>query len=317
MTIRYKCQQCGSVLKIKDALAGTDGRCPKCKTPFVVPAATPSEVVEAQPDPDSEVEFDPVAFLMDDGGKPRKAPAAAPAAAEQAPPPRAATSRRPAAAEPDPDLAGTAPRRRSALSKADAGSASQTADEMLRVNASANAKDLLTKTMEESRVRAAQIPEDRGEPKIDWKQEFRDLLVRFGPAFGGAVVLIVLTYAFAHYMAGGGLELPDLGRVTGVVTKADKPLPGALVTFEPFEPSKSLGDRIPSGATALTNEDGEYDLQYMEDVRGAAVGKNRVWVSLIGPDGREVVPPQSKFGYGSTDVFDVKPGDNEFDIKIP
>lgn len=38
MTIRFTCTQCSSVLKIKDELAGTNGRCPKCKTAFVVPA---------------------------------------------------------------------------------------------------------------------------------------------------------------------------------------------------------------------------------------------------------------------------------------
>jgi hypothetical protein len=121
-------------------------------------------------------------------------------------------------------------------------------------------------------------------------------------------------------MAGGGLDLPDLATVTGVVTKAGRPLPGALVTFEPIEPSQALDDKIPSGATALTNEQGEYDLYYMEGVRGAALGKSRVWVSLIGPDGREVVPPQSKFGYGSTDpgdVCDVPPGGIKFNIEIP
>ena len=37
MTIRYKCPECESVLKIKDDLAGTDGKCPKCKAKFVVP----------------------------------------------------------------------------------------------------------------------------------------------------------------------------------------------------------------------------------------------------------------------------------------
>ena len=37
MTIRYTCDKCGSVLKIKDELAGTDGKCPKCKTRFVIP----------------------------------------------------------------------------------------------------------------------------------------------------------------------------------------------------------------------------------------------------------------------------------------
>lgn len=39
MSIRYECDQCGSVLKIKDDLAGKPGKCPKCKTPFTVPAA--------------------------------------------------------------------------------------------------------------------------------------------------------------------------------------------------------------------------------------------------------------------------------------
>ncbi len=43
MTIRFTCAECASVLKIKDELAGTSGRCPKCKTKFVVPA-TDSEI---------------------------------------------------------------------------------------------------------------------------------------------------------------------------------------------------------------------------------------------------------------------------------
>ena len=38
MTIRFTCSECASVLKIKDELAGTSGRCPKCKTKFIVPA---------------------------------------------------------------------------------------------------------------------------------------------------------------------------------------------------------------------------------------------------------------------------------------
>ena len=38
MTIRFTCSECASVLKIKDELAGTNGKCPKCKTPFIVPS---------------------------------------------------------------------------------------------------------------------------------------------------------------------------------------------------------------------------------------------------------------------------------------
>ena len=37
MTIRYTCAGCESVLKIKDEKAGANGKCPKCKTEFVVP----------------------------------------------------------------------------------------------------------------------------------------------------------------------------------------------------------------------------------------------------------------------------------------
>ena len=43
MTIRFTCAECASVLKIKDELAGTNAKCPKCKTKFVVPAAPLSE----------------------------------------------------------------------------------------------------------------------------------------------------------------------------------------------------------------------------------------------------------------------------------
>src|SRR5262245_39481198 len=39
MTIPYKCEECGASLNIKDELAGTKGRCPKCKHSFVVHAA--------------------------------------------------------------------------------------------------------------------------------------------------------------------------------------------------------------------------------------------------------------------------------------
>lgn len=39
MTIRVRCDGCSAVMKVKDELAGAKGKCPKCKTPFVVPAA--------------------------------------------------------------------------------------------------------------------------------------------------------------------------------------------------------------------------------------------------------------------------------------
>lgn len=83
MSIRYECDQCGSVLKIKEDLAGKPGKCPKCKTPFTVPAAadeseTANEVATAESSEDSEPhlaesrpgassgDFDVDAFLSSD-----------------------------------------------------------------------------------------------------------------------------------------------------------------------------------------------------------------------------------------------------------
>src|SRR5438552_15655927 len=42
MTIRYKCEECGAALNIKDELAGTRGHCPRCKVEFTVPVPEPS-----------------------------------------------------------------------------------------------------------------------------------------------------------------------------------------------------------------------------------------------------------------------------------
>ncbi len=51
MTIRFTCAECASVLKIKDELAGTSGRCPKCKTKFVVPKSdSESEILPERGD---------------------------------------------------------------------------------------------------------------------------------------------------------------------------------------------------------------------------------------------------------------------------
>lgn len=46
MTIRIKCSECGVAMKIKDELAGKTGKCPKCKTAFVVPELEQDEETE-------------------------------------------------------------------------------------------------------------------------------------------------------------------------------------------------------------------------------------------------------------------------------
>ncbi|MFK7819128.1 MAG: hypothetical protein AB8G99_10445 [Planctomycetaceae bacterium] len=54
MTIRYKCEECGVSMKIKDDLAGRNGKCPKCKHSFIIPP--PESEVPADDVPDSDAE---------------------------------------------------------------------------------------------------------------------------------------------------------------------------------------------------------------------------------------------------------------------
>ncbi|MDB5389355.1 MAG: hypothetical protein JWM11_5001, partial [Planctomycetaceae bacterium] len=49
MTIRFKCVECNSVMKIKDEKAGTTGHCPKCKKEFVVPQPEHDEPEHEEP----------------------------------------------------------------------------------------------------------------------------------------------------------------------------------------------------------------------------------------------------------------------------
>lgn len=362
MTIRYTCEKCGSVLKIKDDRAGRDGHCPKCKATFVVPtaeaAAAPAVAANAERSPTAaekmegagvekikpagttvktapaavsaveDADFDPVAFLMSDGGGKSEKAAAKPAAARRGgeeadmrggrakgpadysasdePDERVGGPRKSPAAEADEESAALRLQR---APKRAPPSAAQTADEMLRSTAAANAKELMTKVTEESRLRAAQMPEEPEKPGVDYKQAARDLFLQFAPATIGVVALVVLMYWFGSYMAGGGPDLPDLGYVTGKVTKGGKPMVGAQVIFSPV-------DVKAGAATAYTDEEGNYVLKYTEGVEGAVLGKNRIEVSLV-EGGREQVPPMSPYGPGSNIVKTVEPGSQTIDIEIP
>lgn len=68
---------------------------------------------------------------------------------------------------------------------------------------------------------------------------------------------------------GGVADQPDLGTVTGVVTLDGEPLQSATIEFQPAKGRPS---------TATTNADGEYELVYTSDDKGAKIGKHTVWI---------------------------------------
>jgi hypothetical protein len=102
---------------------------------------------------------------------------------------------------------------------------------------------------------------------------------------------------------------PELGTVHGQVTLDGKPLKGAGIGFRP-----ESGTRESMGAT---DDEGNYTLNYIRDIQGAAVGLHTVRISTANPrSGKpELVPKQ--YNTASTLRKEVIAGDNviDFDLK--
>ena len=102
---------------------------------------------------------------------------------------------------------------------------------------------------------------------------------------------------------------PELGTVHGKVTLDGKPLKGAGIGFRP-----ESGARESMGAT---DADGNYTLNYIREIQGAAVGMHTVRISTANPSAGkpELVPKQ--YNTASTLRQEVVAGDNtvNFDLK--
>ncbi|MGH7199450.1 MAG: carboxypeptidase-like regulatory domain-containing protein [Planctomycetaceae bacterium] len=113
--------------------------------------------------------------------------------------------------------------------------------------------------------------------------------------------LCVAAAALAAFLSGcgGGGEGPELIDVTGTVTMDGEPLPNATVRFLPE--STTSGTTTGAGgetqyirpATGVTDDDGQYELQYSTAESGAIPGKYRVAISTYRdaeetPDGEEI-----------------------------
>ncbi|MGE0374606.1 MAG: hypothetical protein AB7I48_12600 [Planctomycetaceae bacterium] len=346
MTIRYTCHACGSKLNIKEELAGTQGKCPKCKMEFEVPSASPSgntaadaavpprepqagiNPVKAGPPAKAKMpartaaggaardaDFDPVAFLMEDDTAASNRRAAPPLSDDEIP-----AALELDVSEDEPPRRRGRPRRRVNLEADDDlsfGSASVSAGAMLSGGASAGAaRDLLTRTVEESRARAARIDENEPREPSAVIEIGRELLVRGLP---GLLVIALLgggLYYLANSVMGVSNHLPDLGYVSGTITLDGAPLAGAEIQFRPVATEFQVSDRKSietRTSVGRTNEQGYYELQYMEGVEGAVVGEHRVSISkLDGP--REVVP--ANFGPYSDERRQVESGSNTIDFSL-
>jgi hypothetical protein len=244
-------------------------------------------------------DFDPADFLMDDAPEPPRRAATAPRnrpnldlLEEQ----YAQQQRAERAAESRPQM-GT-----SNTSAAEAWDHAQAAKQMMKAIKQSNA--------EERKSRA----EPKGE-SFDFAGAFRELGMK---AVGGIAVVLVAAvglYYLANMAMGGGVKLPPVGYVTGTVKLDGKPLEGAAVFFMPFDPEGiDVKRERYRTSTGLTDANGQYKMTYVEDHAGVAIGKCRVWLTLIGPDGRSLIP--GNYADGAGQMRDVVAGNQKIDFEL-
>lgn len=76
----------------------------------------------------------------------------------------------------------------------------------------------------------------------------------------------------------------DVATVKGRILLDNKPLPNAYIQFKPVGGGRS--------STGVTDANGNYELHYTQDTKGAKVGKHKVEIWTSGTDDKpERVPP--------------------------
>lgn len=117
----------------------------------------------------------------------------------------------------------------------------------------------------------------------------------------------VIGFFFVALAGCGQGDRPQLGTVQGKVTLDGKPLPNAAIRFLPVVPVRA--------SMSMTDAEGRYELVYIRDIMGAAVGQHRVEITTEAAGTPEKLPAQ--YHAKTTLTATVEPGANEinFDLK--
>ena len=215
--------------------------------------------------------------------------------------------------EPETRAPGDPPMVRHRVDAKATGSAADTANDMINV-ASSNAKDALTKTAEQSRLRASQMPEKQS--RFDTDAFIYFLKTQVGPLVLAFVVILGMSYGMYRYISTNDLPMPPLGMVKGTVKIDGQPASGVRIQFIPVNPdmkSKTGKTLRARASSAITNDKGEYVLHYIDNFPGAAVGKHSVEITYTSRDGRILTAPN--YGPGSNKTEEVAAGEKTIDFQ--
>lgn len=319
MTIRYTCRECASVLKIKDEKAGSNGKCPKCKTEFVVPTPASEDDIEVETEGPATIAA-PVAPIDDDVDMPIELTPEvaddpdfdpldvlnAPGPAKSSPAVTRTSSfgmdKKPSVAELMRDFEAGKKKERKAESTPDivrpqmAASTEQSAG---------SAADALSRAYQQKRDSA-------NAPKVSVKDaqaaEQRALLMEFvkKKAAPAIAAIAVVLYGYYWYMFSESYKGLPLYPVSGKVISQSEPVEGLRVQFRPI--SESIEDTRTS-AEGVTAKDGSFRLMYEIPYEGAPEGKYEVVVF-------DASGAPLKLSDGTPMLSVTASGKNEFEINL-
>ena len=128
-----------------------------------------------------------------------------------------------------------------------------------------------------------------------------DMDIFFHQGVRFAVILLILLAGCS-----GSKDRPDLGKVRGTVTLDGNPLAGSIISFKPNEGQPS---------SARTDSEGNYELYYLRDIRGAKIGLHKVRITTATEENpRERIPV--RYNRKSELTREVQSGKNEFDFEL-
>ena len=113
---------------------------------------------------------------------------------------------------------------------------------------------------------------------------------------------------------GGVADQPELAAVSGQVTLDGQPLPNVILTFKPVGEGRS--------SSGVSDEDGNYSLQYTANADGAMIAKHSVKVAMVEEDDVDATVKTkavSKLPANATDGSmekEVKAGSNTINIEL-
>lgn len=320
MTIRYTCRECASVLKIKDEKAGTNGKCPKCKTEFVVPSPASEDDIEVEmegsapaPVPAAPIDDDvdmPIELTPEVADDPDFDPldvlsAPVPAKPTAAPATRTTsfgTDKKPSVAELMRDFEASKKKDRKTESTPEAARPSAGASPE---QSAGSAADALSRAYQQKRDSA-------NAPKVSVKDaqaaEQRALLMEFikKKAAPAIAAIAVVLYGYYWYMFSESYKGLPLYPVTGKVISQTEPVEGLRVQFRPI--SESIEDTR-SSAEGMTAKDGSFRLIYEIPYEGAPEGKYEV--VIFGSSGAPLT-----LSAGTPMLSVSASGKNEFEISL-